>query len=102
MDFDLDVEDFFNDSVVQSSSPPPKENKEKKKLATYNGEIDYMKGDRFHAMTNFSVVCTGYVTKDVDAKNAEGFLIDIIPKNSVGVSGEDANEIAPIGDSEKR
>ena len=103
MDYNLDVEDLFDDNTPQSSAPASSnENKEKRRLTTHNGEIGYMKGDNFHAMTNFSVVCTGYVTKDIGAKNAEGFLIDVIPKDSVRISEEDIDEATSVGDLEER
>ena len=59
--------------------------KEKQKYDTFDGEIGYRKGDSIVLLTNYSVQRTGYVTKDINSTTADGFLVDVIPKNSVRV-----------------
>ena len=75
---DADVEQEVTPESSQTFST-----REKKRLCNYNGEIGYMKGNSFVAVTNFSVECTGYVTGDINATTAEGYLVDVIPKDSV-------------------
>ena len=47
------------------------------------GEIGYRKGQSFFPVTNFSVNCTGYVTNNANATSVDGFMLDVIPKESV-------------------
>ena len=54
-----------------------------RKYHSFEGEIGYKKSDMFVPVTNFSVKCTGYVALDINATTAEGFLVEIIPKDSV-------------------
>ncbi len=48
-----------------------------------DGEIGYRKGQSFSPVTNFSVKCTGYVTNSSTSTSVDGFLLDVIPKESV-------------------
>ncbi len=77
---------------VEQESPTFNSPKEKRKFINFNGEIGYMKGSIFVAVTNFSVECIGYVTRDENATTAEGYLIDVIPKDSVPSSENEDNE----------
>jgi acetyl-CoA carboxylase beta subunit len=94
LDDDNDVEhDRLNITDVTTTSQTTEQNdenhdssqsnNEKRKLVTYKGEIGNMKCDVFCAMTNFAVKCKGYVTEDINQKSPEGFLIEVIAKDSV-------------------
>jgi hypothetical protein len=63
--------------------------KEKQKYEIFDREISYRKGDSIVLMTNYSVRCTGYVAKYINATTAEGFLVDVIPKDSVRLHHDD-------------
>jgi hypothetical protein len=54
-----------------------------------DGEIGYRKGAIFVALTNFSIKCVGYVKSNPNAKSADGFLLEVIPKESVVTEGSE-------------
>ena len=67
--------------------------KRHKKYYESDGEIGYLKGATFVALTNFSIKCVGYVKNDPKANCADGFLLEVIPKESVQAQGnEDVEE----------
>jgi hypothetical protein len=41
------------------------------------------------ALTNFSIKCVGYVKSNPNAKSADGFLLEVIPKESVVTEGSE-------------
>ena len=41
--------------------------------------------------SNFSITCTGYVTKSPESGSSDGFLIQVAPKNTLA-NGEDDNQ----------
>ena len=57
-----------------------------------DSEIGYMKGSVFVAVTNFLVKCIGYITRDVNSTSAEGYLVDVIPTDSVQTAQEVTEE----------
>ena len=73
-------------STDSKESSQTTSSKEGKTLLENGGEIGYQKGGVFISMTNFAVVCTGFVIGHENAKNAEGFLVNVIPKESVRTS----------------
>lgn len=65
---------------------------EHKKLLESNGEIGYSRNQTFVPLTNFAVKCTGYVVDDVASTSANGFLFQVLPKDSVRVEGENEKD----------
>lgn len=65
---------------------------EDKRLTELNGEIGYYvkKGTHFIPLTNFCVICTGYVAESPTSSSSDGFLFQVLPKNTIA-SGEDDN-----------
>ena len=66
---------------------------EDKKLTELNGEIGYFvkKGTQFVPVTNFSVVCTGYVTENSSCGSSDGFLFKVLPKSTL--HNEESNPV---------
>ena len=79
-------------SLLQSEQPTPASASKERKLVAQRGEIGYMKGGVFIALTNFSVKCIGYVTRDANSTTVEGYLVDVIPKDSVQTAQEVSEE----------
>lgn len=82
-------------SQPESSISTPNSNDQKlsdKQITKLNGEIGYFvkKATWFLPMTNFSVVCTGYVTENSESGSSEGFLFHVIPKTTL-VNGDEDN-----------
>ncbi|XP_028417637.1 uncharacterized protein LOC114542085 [Dendronephthya gigantea] len=72
----------------------------RKTLVEKDGEIGYTKSSNtFVAMTNFAIKCTGYVTTDIDSTNAEGYLLDVYPKNSVPSSESEQSDATSTADA---
>jgi hypothetical protein len=55
----------------------------RRNFVVQSGEIGYMRGDNFVAVSNFMVECTGFVSKNDNSTTAEGYFIEVIPKASV-------------------
>ena len=77
------------------SSPPDHETKkvEDKQLTEFNGEIGYYvkRGTQYVPITNFSVKYTGYVEENPESGSSDGFLIEVVPKNTFA-SGKGDNQ----------
>lgn len=73
------------ESPDNSSYDQQESHVEDKKLTELNGEIGYYvkKGTRFVPVTNFSVVCTGYVTENSACGSSDGFLFKVLPKSTI-------------------
>ena len=89
-----EVEMFEGESPSTSNSQENEAKKvEDKRLTELNGEIGYFvkKGMQFVPMTNFSVICTGYVTENPESSSSDGFLFQVVPKNTFA-NGEEGNQ----------
>lgn len=95
----FEQQDSLNNSLcVSQFASEQSSTKEGRKYFESDGEIGNRKGDTFIALTNFSIRCTGYVARDANATSADGFLLDIVPKESVCSAQNDNNS----EDQEKR
>jgi hypothetical protein len=59
-----------------------------------DGDIGYRKGQMFIPVTNFYLRCKGYVAKDEKEKKAEGFLIEVVPKDNVRSTEDEVEDAA--------
>ena len=84
-------EDDQQSQKATPDKPSPTTNEQKeskiedKKLTELNGEIGYFvkRGTQFVPVTNFSVVCTGYVTENALCGSSDGFLFKVLPKSTL-------------------
>ena len=81
-----------NPPMNESTPGPSKDSAGSRKLIENDGEIGYRKNGVFYPMTNFSLECVGYVVGHINSTSAyNGFLFNVIPKDSVGTDDtEDA------------
>lgn len=85
----MSEEEQSQKATPDKSSPTANDQQESKiedkKLTQLNGEIGYFvkKGTRFVPVTNFSVVCTGYVTENASCGSSDGFLFKVLPKSTL-------------------
>ena len=79
-----DPEIDFSQSDSSPPDPGTKKAVEDKQLTESNGEIGYFvkKGTQFVPMTNFCVKCTGYVAENPESGSSDGFLFQVVPKNT--------------------
>ena len=66
----------------------PNCSRESKKLTEKDGEIGYLKNGVFNPMKNFSVDCVGYVVDRIGSTGANGFLLRVIPKDSLNTDAD--------------
>jgi hypothetical protein len=76
------------ENVFDSEKSPQSSQKDRKKYFESDGQIGYKKGQSFIAVTNFYVRCKGYVAKNDKEKKADGFLVEVIPNDTVRSSEE--------------
>ncbi len=98
---DLVCDTSINDQAGVSQQSQTSQSLSSRKFVVQSGEIGYMKGDSFVAVSNFTVECTGYVSKDATSTTAEGYFIDVIPKPSVQAIDLE-NDSSPNTTTEKR
>ena len=68
-----------------SSNQDSRKQIEGKNMTEVNGEIGYYikEATEFIPMTNFSVTCIGYVTRNSRNNCSEGFLFNVVPKTTI-------------------
>ena len=81
MNDSLQVEE--NHPTNEASPGPSKDSAGSRKLIESDGEIGYRKNGVFYPMTNFSLACVGYVVDHIGSTKANGFLFNVMPKDSV-------------------
>ncbi len=91
----------INDQAGVSQRSETSQSSSSRKFVVQSGEIGYMKGDNFVAVSNFTVECTGYVSRDATSTTAEGYFIDVIPKPSVQATDLESDS-SPNTTTEKR
>ena len=71
--------------VLQPTNQEKESKIEDKNLTELNGEIGYFvkRGTQLVPTTNFSVVCTGYVTENASYESSNGFLFKVLPKSTL-------------------
>lgn len=79
-------------SLCDSEQSSQSSQKDGKKYFESDGEIGYRKGQSFIPVTNFFMRCKGYVASDSNTSNADGFLVEIIPKDTVRSTEDAINE----------
>lgn len=86
------LDDIAGSSLCDSEQSSQSSQKDGKKYFESDGEIGYRKGQSFIPVTNFFMRCKGYVASDSNTSNADGFLVEIIPKDTVRSTEDAINE----------